>query len=273
MVINIQTQPQQLLTNQIVELGLGRHESQIKTLIDIIKAENNLSCDEIELISSGGGSVVIQIQSHNLIYQYYEDLNVYESIRQLYIDINANPNQMLNLPVIKGHSFKSGRLNINYDLRDFLVCPQRWVPKLQTIVWEKIQPVTQLQPEWLSTRINNLIWDIGKAINGLHLVGYSHQDVCLDNIGWNGRHFVLYDFNLTKPNLITQYSNDYFKFGRSLQSYFDHLPIPIYVPFSKLDYQFFLLKLRNKANAIDYHQIILTLEHYNPEHIRFIEPT
>jgi hypothetical protein len=39
MVINIQTQPQQLLNNQIVELGLGRHESQIKTLIDIIKAD------------------------------------------------------------------------------------------------------------------------------------------------------------------------------------------------------------------------------------------
>jgi hypothetical protein len=254
----------QLIINQINEAGVGRHMIPLLLLIDYIKNDFQLTlnAEDIEFISSGGSSVVIAIHNHTSIsdrvFQYYEDYTVVMNIQQLYKMVWIESNQVMNLATINGHSYHSPRLHINYDLSDFLVRPHSWHLELQTIVWDKIQPVTHLPQAWLMTQIHHLIWDIGKAITGLHQIGYSHGDVRTDNLGWNGKRFVLYDFNMTKPHHPNQYSNDYLTFGNSLRDCL-HVPKDQYVPLAKVDYQFFLLNLKEK-DLKTYEQVITYLE-------------
>ncbi len=265
MVVDGYETQRELIINRIDEAGLRRHMTPLLILIEMIKNDfqiDSFTSDDIEFISSGGSSAVIAIHHHDQlgdrVFQYYEDPKVFERIKQIFKAVDASRHQTFDVCAIAGHSLNSPRLHINYDLTQFLVRPQNWYPELQTIVWDKIQPINHLPSTWLMSQIDHLIWDIGKAIAGLHLIGYSHADVRIDNIGWNGRQFVLYDFNLTKPHQVSQYSNDYLTFGRSLRDALN-LPLDTLVPFAKVDYQFFLLALKAKGFQT-YEQVVAFLE-------------
>ena len=72
-----------------------------------------------------------------------------------------------------------------------------------SIRWARIECLNQLEESDSLERIRKnwvkFFWDIFRAIIGMHLCGFHHGDVSLDNIGIRAGHFVLYDYNLSRP--------------------------------------------------------------------------
>jgi len=72
-----------------------------------------------------------------------------------------------------------------------------------SIRWARIECLNQLDQSESLERIRKnwvkFFWDILRAIIGMHLCGFHHGDVSLDNIGIRAGHFVLYDYNLSRP--------------------------------------------------------------------------
>jgi hypothetical protein len=89
-----------------------------------------------------------------------------------------------------------------YNLKDILVLPQSTQDLDQTIQWPRVECLNELEPnikrQMILQNIEKLLWNILKAIVGLNLNGYVHNDVSLDNIGIHKETFVLYDYNMSK---------------------------------------------------------------------------
>ena len=65
-------------------------------------------------------------------------------------------------------------------------------PNLKVIVYKTVIPL--MEPPNNLTSLYKLLCDIAKALYDIHSHGYIHGDTGIGNIGTEGKHYVLYDF-------------------------------------------------------------------------------
>lgn len=173
---------------------------------------------QIKTVSSGGNSVVLLNEDRAVqIFKYKDE---YQKVIQFILDISKQPFVELSFYIADN----SNRI-LKYSVLDFLSSMKNHNPHLNTIVWNKITCLNELDTKvriTLVTRmIEKLIWDILKTIVGLHRCGYSHGDVSLDNIGFSNGRFVLYDYNMTRKSNHTGMRKDLVSFIRSIRFHLD----------------------------------------------------
>lgn len=92
-----------------------------------------------------------------------------------------------------------------------------------SIRWARIECLNELDSsnalDWIRKNWIKFFWDILRAIIGMHLCGFHHGDVSLDNIGVRSGHFVLYDYNLSRSrkHLLDDIARDIYRLVRSIR--------------------------------------------------------
>jgi len=94
----------------------------------------------------------------------------------------------------------------------------------QLIEWKAIHCLNQDENYlWnVQQNIEKFLWDILRGLVGMHVLGYLHNDPTVDNIGIRDGHFVLFDYNMSKPVTGVDSTSDFYKLIRSLRYHFDH---------------------------------------------------
>ena len=245
----------------IDDAGLSAQTSAIHKLYNhLINQKIITSPSQIKLTSSSGSSVVVLLNNkdHDRVYQCYFNRATYNQICQMMDIAKKNAQQSIDYSMVTIRPRTEVKFNIEYNFNDYRVCALEYWPLLQTIVWEKIIPITQISTDYIKKHIDQLIWDFMKAINGFHQIGYVHADCGFDNIGLKNGRFVLFDYNLSHlAEDKDQYKHDYYLFKKSclynIPTESDKIPSNFH------DYKYFLLTLKNHSQPT-YNQIIEKLE-------------
>jgi tRNA A-37 threonylcarbamoyl transferase component Bud32 len=250
----------------IDEYGLSAHTNAIIAVYQYLKdhISDQLMPNHIKLISSSDTSVVLMLTgsftSHPTVYQCYFDTDTYSDIVKLVTEIELNREQSISMTLLRGRPRLEKHYKIDYKLDDYTVKAHGFYPDLQTIAWEKITPLNQISPDKISENLNQLIWDLGKALNGLHNLGYLHRDCRYDNIGIKNGKFILFDYNLSrKMTQNDQKSDDYKALSESLASKLSP-EMTQFVPISIQSYKLFLFYLRKVYPQSQPEEIINHLE-------------
>lgn len=173
----------------------------------------------IQCLESNGSSIVLYKEDSYFVLQYYLNKRICEKISNMFL--------LDDKPLISYIVSNSFILSIH--LFDH-------IPKLygiidtNTIKWEKIQPLHLMYKNIsISKDIENFLainwlkflFDIGKALYGLHKYGYTHGDPSIDNIGINMKgNFVLFDYDSANDKASLECMNlDYYKLSRSIKIY------------------------------------------------------
>lgn len=167
---------------------------------------------KIKTVSSGGNSVVLLVEKRAI--QIFKYKHEYEKILDFIIGISkCDSIQVILTP----------QRTLRYSLFDHLSIMKNGNPHLQTIIWNRLKCLNELDTKvriTLVTKvIEKLIWDILKVIVGLNQCGYSQGDVSLDNIGYSKDHFVLYDYNMIRKT--NDMRKDLVSFARSVRFHLD----------------------------------------------------
>lgn len=108
-----------------------------------------------------------------------------------------------------------------YDLFDFIPRIKNYIEPSNLIIWEKILPLNALDKmhmkDMIEKNIIKLLWDIAKALHGLHINNIYHADARIDNIGIKNDNFILFDFDGSKKvddsnsQIVTKDYNDFIR--------------------------------------------------------------
>jgi len=136
--------------------------------------------------------------------------NIYDSAYQYFLDPDMAKN-IFHLMVAlyrKRHIsiqpfYDSSKPAITFDCLRYLAQFITYIPD-RVIVWRRHLCLSELtdkaRVELIMKNITKLLWDIGKALCGLHQLGVAHGDCRLDNVGISHGDFVLFDFGSSKQN-------------------------------------------------------------------------
>jgi serine/threonine protein kinase len=171
-----------------------------------ISIDDNI--DSLQVKVSNGLSAVFLYK--NEAFQVFKSYKTAERIYSLLQNINTNISHDIDLGL-------DDYVKVNYNLSDY-------IPKICTydshcIIWERIISLNSFEKieikSIIEKNILKLLWDIGKALSGLHKNGIKHGDATIDNIGIKGDNFVLFDFDSSKSAYTFQ--NDYAIFIQSIK--------------------------------------------------------
>jgi hypothetical protein len=156
--------------------------------------------DHLKFLESSGSSIVIFPSNIEFVYQYYVSNIVYNKICELYFNLHT-----YNIIYVN---------NIVYDVNDYLVQPRLLIDHHNAILWDKIKTLNSFDKEYLKffiiKNIKKILWDISKALTGIHNSGFSHGDCTIDNIAINDiGNFCLFDFDSSSKNLCIYNHNNY----------------------------------------------------------------
>lgn len=176
-------------------------------LIDLVLfLENNNYLVESITTSSGSSFVVI---GEDLVWQYYISREIKNNICEMFRDLSNNP-------IVEDERGEK------YDYNIFNYLTQLYFTSCDTgnniIVWQKIMPISNLDNSFILKNLNKLKNDVKLALSGLHSKRYIHGDCRIDNIGYNGKNFVLLDFDMSKVAFSNEDQQKDFKtFNESLE--------------------------------------------------------
>ena len=155
------------------------------------------SFNDVEI--SNGNSYVFISNTCNNVYQYYKYDFISEDIFKLMSKINKKKRNKIYFEENK----------IEYDIFDYLSQFVSYIPK-NIIVWKRHFCLNMLDKnyleEFIEKNIFKLIWDICKALNGLHNMNIYHGDCRLDNVGIYNGNFILFDFDASKQTKTKEYN-------------------------------------------------------------------
>jgi hypothetical protein len=164
--------------------------------------------------SSGNSNVTLSASSAT---QQFQSKGEYERCVEIARTIQKSPSisftiQDVNAPVWE----------YTYRLSDFHSRMESHDVGKQSITWHRIFCLNQIQDVGVRIGLirenrNRFLWDIFRAIFGLHEHGIAHGDVSLDNIGIRQGKFVLYDYNLSQQATEERKNRDVHSLFRSLR--------------------------------------------------------
>ena len=280
--------PMQLLQEIIDDAGVSVSTDAIIQLYCYLKEKvlTDLTPDQITLTSSSGSSVVLIVTDsrHPVVYQYYRSQETFENIKTLCGISQSNCQQSTSLCIYQNNQRQSTQISIDYNFNDYRVLPVDYWPELQTIVWERIQTLPErilIDKDFIYKNFNQLIWDLFKAINGFHSIGYIHGDSRIDNIGIKNGKFVLFDYNLSHVSPQEFLTQDFQMFAKSCQYQIRGSPPPL-TPFFLSNgvlsdtlqrchmYQIQSLSLKIPKSLIEYTQFITILSQQEKQTVQQI---
>ena len=188
--------------------------------------------ENLSIKSSNSSSFVLVTANGKNVYQYYTSSDTANNIFFMISKLYRNPNVTANFTNIHGMVI----IKILYKITDYIVPFIRYIPG-NIIVWRKIRPLNSFKPEdipiFIRENIYKLLWDIGKAVFGLHSNYIIHCDISIDNIGIyreddNSEYkFVLYDFDNTRKYFsFDDFRSDYYRFHKSIKYHYNLGKIP-----------------------------------------------
>ena len=178
----------------IIEFGDVTEENLLKVLPHM-----NLSPYEeltnFQAFCSNGMSVVCVSPGLTEVYQKFKAKGVYQNILNLFTICEENITQKLWLD-------NKNKVVYIYNLFNYLPRVKDQIDEENIIIWEKIKPLNSLKSEEIANTIEKdiikFLWDIGRALHGLHKNGIVHGDARVDNIGIKNGNYVLFDFDASK---------------------------------------------------------------------------
>ena len=188
----------------IVEFGDIREDELISILQFIGLSPYSLHND-FQTKSSNGMSFVCVTPELDGAYQKFKNSQTVRNINNILstCDTNIRCNIWFD---------KKKCIVKEYDLFNFLPKIKNFADRENIIVWEKITPLNSFTSDKVKDIIEHniikFLWDIGRAINGLHFNGIYHGDARVDNIGIKDGNFVLFDFDSSKK--VTDYNSPMF---------------------------------------------------------------
>jgi tRNA A-37 threonylcarbamoyl transferase component Bud32 len=191
--------------------------------------------EDLDVTSSSGATLTFIAKSGGAtVMQYIMDEPMFKKIRQFYLRKVHKSRASLEVRGMETH----------YDLRTYIAQIVQILPEIKSILVERVLPLNQLFSDLPSQPVNEnrndepdeqnyrnqmltafiqrnsekLIWDINKAIHGLHQEGYSQGDVRLDNIGIKNGNFVLFDYSGLREKSKLTLQDDFTMFEESLKA-------------------------------------------------------
>jgi tRNA A-37 threonylcarbamoyl transferase component Bud32 len=208
---------------------LDEGEISYDILNEIIKKIGFL--DNLSVKCSNQTSFVLVSDNIENVFQYFVNRDTANNIFFIISKLSRNPIIVTSLIINKKYQ------KITYRFTEYIVPFIRYIPG-NIIIWKKIVPINSFIkeniPQFIQKNIYKLLWDIGKAITGLHNNYIIHGDISIDNIGIcknedyiNEHKFVLYDFDGTRKYFsYNDFISDYYKFQRSIKYHYDVGKIP-----------------------------------------------
>jgi serine/threonine protein kinase len=189
----------------IIEFGDVLEDELISILPFMGLSPYTLS-EEFQAKSSNGMSFVCVTPELNEVYQKFKGKNTVRNINNVLTTCESSINYTIWLD-------KKKYITKEYDLFHFLPRVREFIDTENVIVWEKIIPLNSFTPEKvkdiIEKNILKFLWDIGKAISGLHYNDIYHGDTRVDNIGIKDGNFVLFDFDSSKKITPENYTHGY----------------------------------------------------------------
>lgn len=233
------------------------------TLVTVLSKIGDV--DSLQVKSSNGSSLVIIPEScdsnttnpvYNNVYQYF---NLPNSASRIFYMLNTvHKCRIVELPLF------DTRKKLKFNLYTNLAKLVSYIPD-QILVWEYHLCLNTMTNTNLKTLIEanlcKFLWDIGRAIYGLHQNNVMHGDCSLDNIGIRDGNFILFDFDgssFKDEDDFDAFENDIYKLITSLQFHFrnDWIKIKNKVPKS-YNTTIFLNTLISLFKGIDFTKPIL----------------
>jgi len=176
--------------------------------------------EDFQVKSSNGMSFVFVTPELSGVYQKFKGEHTAKNIINILTTCDSNINYTIWID-------KKNYIKKVYDLFNFLPRIIKYIDQENIIVWEKITPLNSFPSEKIKDIIEQnilkFLWDIGKALSGLHYNGIYHKDARVDNIGIKDGNFVLFDFDFSKKissedsSWFTHMTKDYSDFITSIK--------------------------------------------------------
>jgi hypothetical protein len=178
--------------------------------------------------------------SHVFVYTKYD--NVYQMFKK-----EATVSRIVDILKSVNNTIKTDY--VEYDLSKYITNIKKYDIDKKLVVWNKITPLNSFKTEELqkiiSCNIFKLLWDIGKALTGLHQNNILHGDCRLDNIGIYEGNFVLFDFDGSRVSDLEEdiFYKDFYDFKKSIEFNLDKnfKKIKHHIPLSETNFLFSLL--------------------------------
>ena len=200
----------------IIEFGDVK-ESDLLKVLNIMELSPYQDLSGFQAKSSNGTSFVCIKSDIPLAYQYF---NNHSTSSKIYTIVSSCDSKIKYTIYVDNKTYFCNE----YDLFDFIPRIKNYIEPSNLIIWEKILPLNALDnsrmKELIEKNIIKLLWDIAKALHGLHINNIYHGDARIDNIGIKNENFILFDFDGSKKvdSLDTQImSKDYRDFVRSIK--------------------------------------------------------
>ena len=154
------------------------------------------------------------------VFKYHKDIpHVYQS----FVHKDTYTRVINLLSCIKPVELNNSSGTMCYDMFDYIPKIIGNIDDCNTIKWELITPLNSYSNldkySIITNNIVKILWDIGKAIEGLHANGIYHGDSRIDNIGIKNGKFVLFDFDGSRKCLPSDkhIRKDFSDFVRSIE--------------------------------------------------------
>lgn len=208
-------------------------EIELIYALDIMGLSPYQNLEGLSLKVSNGLSHVFVYTKYKDVYQIFKK----EATVSRIVSILKNINNVIKIDYI------------DYDLSKYITNIKKYDIDKKLIVWNKIRPLNSFKTEELQNiiidNIFKLLWDIGKALTGLHKNNILHGDCRIDNIGIYEGNFVLFDFDGSRVSDIKEniLYKDFYDFKKSIEFNLDKKfkMIKHHIPLTDTNFLFSLL--------------------------------
>lgn len=252
-----------MFSRVIDDAPTGLNRKHLEQIVKFMQQTGEMT--DLKIASSNAGSAVFLSNDKEDVYQYFQSLTVVDRIVSLMSEFVLEPRIETSIYICKGFGRRLQihcEKRIEYSIFDYISKFQLYIPRDHLIVWEKMRPLNMMKKERLREFVVNnllkLLWDIGRALYGLHnKYQVVHNDCRIDNIGiTNQGNFALFDFDgSVKIGERDIYSRtDYDMLVKSIGSVSGDVDItqPIFFPGEKINLGTSLVKYVAKGNNNDY---------------------
>jgi hypothetical protein len=189
---------------------------------------------DLKLHSSNACSAVLESKENPDVYQYFCNRAIVNKICTMMQTILVSPEIRMNIVLRSG--FGPNKVthldtNILYNIFDYISPFRHCIPDDHIVVWGRISTLNSMPMEergvFVSLNLPKLLWDIGKALYGLHSHNIVHNDCVIDNIGIHNGNFTLFDFDGSQPPTIDkELSTDIVRLFDSIKFYLPDVRLP-----------------------------------------------